>query len=100
DSVLWRLKVIGDNAFMELGGSDHLIDKPIFSSLNALVMIGAKLNIFRNEWLDVIFRGRNQLYGAYVLRKESASVVTKALFMGSALFVMGIGMPLVWKYIQ
>lgn len=32
-------------------------------------MIGSKLDIFKKEWLDVVFQGRNKEYGAYELRK-------------------------------
>ncbi|HAU52715.1 MAG TPA: energy transducer TonB, partial [Sphingobacterium sp.] len=34
-------------------------------------MINSKLNIYRKEWLDVIFAGRNKMYGAYELRNLS-----------------------------
>jgi len=32
-------------------------------------MIGSKLDIFKKEWLDVVFQGRKKEYGAYELRK-------------------------------
>ncbi|MBE8714175.1 energy transducer TonB [Sphingobacterium hungaricum] len=32
-------------------------------------MFGSKLNIFKDEWLDVVFADRNKAYGAYQLRK-------------------------------
>jgi len=32
-------------------------------------MFGSKLNIFKEEWLDVVFADRNKAYGAYQLRK-------------------------------
>ncbi|WP_293939768.1 energy transducer TonB [Sphingobacterium sp. UBA5996] len=34
-------------------------------------MMNSKLNIYRKEWLDVIFAGRNKMYGAYELRNLS-----------------------------
>lgn len=35
-------------------------------------MFGPKLDLFKKEWLDVVFEGRNKDYGAYALRKLSA----------------------------
>lgn len=32
-------------------------------------MLGSKLDIFKKEWLDVVFENRNKEYGAYDLRK-------------------------------
>ena len=32
-------------------------------------MLGSKLDIFKKEWLDVVFANRNKEYGAYDLRK-------------------------------
>ena len=34
-------------------------------------MMNSKLNIYRKEWLDVIFADRNKMYGAYELRNLS-----------------------------
>jgi len=34
-------------------------------------MFGSKLNIYRREWLEVIFQNRNQIYGAFELRQLS-----------------------------
>jgi protein TonB len=31
----------------------------------------SKLDIFKLEWIDVVFAGRNKAYGAYELRKEN-----------------------------
>jgi len=62
-------------------------------------MIGSKLDIFKKEWLDVIFAGRNQSYGAYVLRKESSGMTTKALFIGALIFVVAVSTPIILKYI-
>ncbi|WP_232048690.1 energy transducer TonB [Sphingobacterium thalpophilum] len=35
------------------------------------MMMNSKLNIYRKEWLDVVFAGRNKMYGAYELRNLS-----------------------------
>ena len=46
-------------------------------------MMNSKLNIYRKEWLDVIFAGRNKMYGAYELRNLS----DKATNMGLGIVV-------------
>jgi len=63
-------------------------------------MLGSKLDIFKKEWLDVVFTGRNQAYGAYRLRQTADSDTTKALFIGVILFVFAISTPLILKFIK
>jgi len=60
----------------------------------------AKLDIFDPQWLDVVFKGRNQAYGAYVLRKENPKTITKALIIGSVIFILLVTSPLIAKYIS
>src|SRR5690554_5941757 len=62
-------------------------------------MLGLKLNIFKNEWLDVVFAGRNKAYGAYALRKIGPAMTTRALFLGVTIFVLAISAPLIIKFI-
>ncbi|NGM67176.1 energy transducer TonB [Sphingobacterium sp. SGR-19] len=38
-----------------------------------------KLDIYEKEWLEVVFSSRNQTYGAYDLRRQSAAATNKAL---------------------
>src|SRR5690606_8107502 len=63
-------------------------------------MLGSKLDIFKKEWLDVVFAGRNQAYGAYRLRRSADSDTTKALFIGVVFFVISISTPLILKFIK
>ncbi len=56
--------------------------------------MAAKLNIFADEWIDMIFKTKNHEYGAYVLRKESSNRHSIALLIGSLIFVIGISSPL------
>ena len=42
-------------------------------------MLGSKLDILKQEWIDVVFAGRNKNYGAYELRKKYNARLTKAL---------------------
>lgn len=60
-------------------------------------MLGSKLNIFKKEWLDVVFAGRNQAYGAYVLRRVGPAMTTKSLIIGVAIFVVGVNIPSIVK---
>lgn len=60
----------------------------------------AKLNIFKQEWIDLVFEGRNKEYGAYKMRSESGATTTKAFFIGAALFSGLIAAPLVMKLLD
>jgi len=53
-----------------------------------------KLDIFKNQWLEIVFEGRNKVYGAYELRKTNSKTTLRALIIGSVLFVVAIAMPL------
>ena len=44
-------------------------------------MIGSKLDIFKKEWLDVVFQGRNREYGAYELRKLAPKATNRGLLV-------------------
>ena len=50
-------------------------------------MFGSKIDLFREEWLDVIFNQKNKHYGAYALRKQNAANTTKSLFYASTVFI-------------
>jgi len=39
----------------------------------------AKVDLIDNKWVDLVFEGKNQAYGAYVLRKETGKRNVKAL---------------------
>jgi len=44
-------------------------------------MFGSKLDLFKKEWLDVVFENRNKEYGAYQLRKLSAKATNIGLLI-------------------
>ncbi len=46
----------------------------------------AKNDLFRKDWVDIIFEGRNQKYGAYKLRLENSKTTVRAFFSGLTLF--------------
>ena len=52
-----------------------------------------KLDLFKSQWLDVVFEGKNKSYGAYDLRKKSAKTALIALLVGSLLFSFAIAAP-------
>ncbi|MES2812610.1 MAG: energy transducer TonB [Bacteroidota bacterium] len=54
-----------------------------------------KLDIFTNQWLDLVFEGRNKKYGAYELRKENPKTSLKALFIGAFVFAAAISAPMI-----
>lgn len=49
-------------------------------------MFGSKLDLFKKEWLDVVFENRNKEYGAYQLRK----LAPKATNIGLAIVVIAV----------
>lgn len=51
-------------------------------------MFGSKLNLHREEWLEVIFAQKNKSYGAYDLRRKSDRNTTKALLYAGTVFVL------------
>ncbi|EKT4508910.1 hypothetical protein AAIP42_000580 [Flavobacterium psychrophilum] len=51
----------------------------------------SKLNINKNEWLELVFEGKNKEYGAYQLRQENGKTTMKAFFSAIAL-ISGIAL--------
>ncbi|WP_423146327.1 energy transducer TonB [Rubrolithibacter danxiaensis] len=49
-------------------------------------MISLKTNVYRNEWLDLVFANRNKSYGAYELRQNYSNRLIKALLISSMIF--------------
>ncbi len=60
----------------------------------------SKLDILKQDWIDIVFAGRNKEYGAYQLRKENVRNTNKALIIGGLLFIIAIASPIILKYIQ
>jgi protein TonB len=54
-----------------------------------------KLDIIKNQWLDIVFEGRNKVYGAYELRKSNRKTTFKALVLGAILFSLAVAAPLI-----
>lgn len=60
----------------------------------------SKLDIFKPQWLDVVFEGRNKAYGAYDLRTISPKYTTRALLVGILIFVGLVTSPMIIKAIR
>jgi protein TonB len=54
-----------------------------------------KLDIIKNQWLDIVFEGRNKIYGAYELRKSNTKTTVRALIIGSVIFSLAVAAPLI-----
>ena len=59
----------------------------------------SKLNIFKTEWIDMVFEGRNKQYGAYQLRSENPKTTTKALILGIFLFSLAVASPIISRWV-
>ena len=58
-----------------------------------------KLDIIKNQWLDIVFEGRNKIYGAYELRKSNNKTTIKALIIGSVIFALAVAAPLIASFL-
>lgn len=52
-----------------------------------------KLDLLKKQWLDIVFEGRNKLYGAYELRTSNSKTTTKALIIGGVIFTFLVSIP-------
>ncbi|MFA5555812.1 MAG: TonB family protein [Flavobacteriaceae bacterium] len=53
------------------------------------------MNLFKSAWVDTVFEGRNQEYGAYTLRKENGKVTLLALLIGAVMFSFAVSFPVI-----
>ncbi len=58
-----------------------------------------KLDLFKKQWLDIVFEGRNKSYGAYEMRKNSVSTSTKAFLIGAVVFGFAVAIPKIAEFI-
>ncbi|HEY4617752.1 MAG TPA: energy transducer TonB, partial [Flavobacterium sp.] len=54
-----------------------------------------KLDLLKNQWLDIVFEGRNKSYGAYQLRQANRKTTVKALILGAVFFTLAVSAPLI-----
>jgi len=62
--------------------------------------MAGKLDILKREWIDVVFNGRNQAYGAYQLRKNSPKNTNRAFLFGAIFFIFVISLPTIINKIE
>ena len=62
-------------------------------------MLGSKLDILDQKWIDFVFAGRNKAYGAYELRRDNGRNTSKALLMGVILFIVLISADTIFNMV-
>lgn len=62
--------------------------------------MGDKINIFSDEWVEIVFSNKNQQYGAYDLRKSSAKRHARALLIAVSVFLFAILSPILIKQLN
>ncbi len=62
-------------------------------------MFGSKLDIFKKEWLEVVFAGRNKSYGAYELRKLAPRATNIGMAVAAFAFVFALVAPNLSKWL-
>ncbi|TCC91859.1 energy transducer TonB [Pedobacter frigiditerrae] len=63
-------------------------------------MFNNSSNLYGSEWLALVFQNRNKNYGAYALRSESSSIMTKALLIVVPVFVLLFVGPMIYAQMQ
>ncbi len=52
-----------------------------------------KLDLLKNQWLEIVFDGRNKSYGAYDLRKSVTKNSFRAFIIGTLVFGLAVSIP-------
>ena len=52
-----------------------------------------KLDLVKNQWLEIVFEGRNKMYGAYELRKSVTKNTVRSFIIGTILFTILVSIP-------
>jgi protein TonB len=60
----------------------------------------SKVSVFDHGWIDLVFEGRNQSYGAYQLRKQDSKTTLLALFTGIGVMVLLISIPTIVNFFR
>ena len=58
-----------------------------------------KLDLLNNNWLEIVFEGRNKSYGAYDLRKSVTKNSIKAFIIGTIIFAVLVSIPTLMRMI-
>jgi len=70
--------------------------KNLHHGIKTKTMFNSSTNVYKTEWLDIVFAGRNKNYGAYALRMQSSSILTKSLLIASSAFVLFFITPVIY----
>lgn len=60
----------------------------------------SKVSVFNHAWIDLVFEGRNQSYGAYQLRRQDPQTTMLALFTGIGIMVALVSIPAAINYFK
>jgi protein TonB len=63
-------------------------------------MLGSNLDIMSPQWTDLIFKNRNQAYGAYELRKDNSRTTNRALIIAVTAFIFVLSIPTIVNAIK
>lgn len=58
-----------------------------------------KLDIFKGQWLDIVFENKNKIYGAYQLRKDNPKTTMRSLVLGAVLFAFLVSLPMLARLV-
>jgi protein TonB len=58
-----------------------------------------KLDLLKNQWLEIVFEGRNKKYGAYDLRKSITKNTIRAFIIGTFVFGLAVSIPTILRMI-
>jgi protein TonB len=53
-----------------------------------------KLDLFKRQWIDIVFEGKNKAYGAYELRQENPKTTVRSMIIGALIFGLAIFAPI------
>ncbi|MBC7846574.1 MAG: energy transducer TonB [Flavobacterium sp.] len=58
-----------------------------------------KLDLLKNQWLEIVFEGRNKKYGAYDLRRSITKNTVKSFIIGTIVFALLVSLPTIMRMI-
>jgi protein TonB len=58
-----------------------------------------KLDLLKNQWLDIVFEGRNKIYGAYEMRKSNGKTTLRSLIIGGVIFTFLVSIPVLANFL-
>ena len=55
-----------------------------------------KLDLFKRQWVEIVFEGRHKGYGAYELRASNPKTTARAMIIGAVIFSFAIAAPMIY----